>query len=119
MSITKHYDDTTGVLSIKINGDFDSYLIDSFSSVYKEADEKTKIIEIDLNDSYYIDSSALGILIALREYAQEKKILIHIKNIDDVILDIFRVLNFHHLFKPEYDKESGETFWCFRPDMSE
>jgi anti-anti-sigma factor len=115
MSVSKQYHADEHMLLIKIIGDFDARLVDEFNAAYQGIEHEIEVVLLDLNDTSYVDSSALGILIALREHAQQQGWRVVIKNMDDVVQEIFRVLNFHHLFPPEHDPQTGDIFWCFRP----
>lgn len=116
MSISKQYHEADHTLLIKIIGDFDARLVDEFKAAYQNSENDIEVILLDLNDTSYIDSSALGLLISLREDAQQQGWQVIVKNMDDVVQEIFRVLNFHRLFLPEHDPQTGDIFWRFQPE---
>lgn len=116
MSINTHFDEDNAVLTIAITGDFDNQIIQSFQATYKESTTTPHDIIIDLKETSYIDSTALGMLVALRDYADSINANVHIKNMNDVVLEIFRVLNFHKLFKPEYDDANYGVCWSYHPE---
>ncbi|MGE0385479.1 MAG: STAS domain-containing protein [Gammaproteobacteria bacterium] len=72
-------------------------------SVYKdlrEAYEKSgrcALYVVDLRGTRYIDSSALGMLLQLREFAGSRNDAVRITNADGPVRDTLRIANFHKL----------------------
>lgn len=56
-------------LLISVDGQFDFSCLQEFRESYEKKQTIAKTYVIDLNDAEYIDSSALGMLLALRDYA--------------------------------------------------
>lgn len=88
-------------ISIKIAGRFDFELHQAFRSAYekKDMDGKTIAYVIDLKDTEYIDSSALGMLLLLREYAGGDDAKIKIVNCRKEVVEILQIANFDRLFE--------------------
>lgn len=88
-------------LTIHIDGRFDFNLHKDFRELYSSynADNKVKEYIIDLTDTKYMDSSALGMLLLLREYSGGDSGNIQIKGCNSEIMEILEISNFDRLFK--------------------
>jgi anti-anti-sigma factor len=62
------------------------------------ADTAIRTIVIDLNEATYIDSSALGMLLLLRERAQAVGKSVELWGAAGVVADVLKVANFDKLF---------------------
>jgi HptB-dependent secretion and biofilm anti anti-sigma factor len=69
MSITSSLSEKGDILTIKVQGRFDFNSLQSFRNSYEKVTPKPGKFVIDLHESDYLDSSALGMLLALRDYA--------------------------------------------------
>lgn len=87
-----------GVLSIKIHGRFDFGAHNEFRDATKLLDANVKTIEVDLAGTDYLDSSALGMLLVLRDKMSGDKSAIRIKNARDDVKKILEIANFDKLF---------------------
>lgn len=86
------------VVTIKIDGKFNFNLHRDFREAYKDtAGNKTSYV-VDLAGTDYLDSSALGMLLLLREHAGGDEAKIQIINSSDEIRKIFDISNFNRLF---------------------
>ncbi|MBF0186230.1 MAG: STAS domain-containing protein [Magnetococcales bacterium] len=89
-------------LTISIKGRFNFETHKQFRKIYHLADNDTqdKITHftIDLSETDYIDSSALGMLLLLREEAAANKATVEISNTHPHIRKILETANFHFLF---------------------
>ncbi len=90
---------TEGELTIKIDGRFDFGIHQDFRNAYEKAGEKASSFIIDLRTTSYLDSSALGMLLLLRDYAGGDKADINIINANPDVLKILTISNFQQLFK--------------------
>lgn len=75
--------------------DFNSHKV--FRDAYLNADPSSNFI-IDMKNTSYMDSSALGMLLLLREYAGGGNASIVITNCDAEILKVLQISNFDQLF---------------------
>lgn len=107
------YDKKSETLILSIAKDFDYSLAESFELAYQQP---AKHYLLDMTEVGYLDSSALGMLLSLRDYAFSQKADVSIINMNDVVLEIFRVLNFHKIFKPEYHKTNFRIMWVAAPE---
>jgi len=84
-------------LVITIDGRFDFGLQNQFRESYEGS--KAKSIVIDLAGADYIDSSALGMLLMMREHTGGDANSIVLKNCSQDIKTILSIANFQSLFK--------------------
>ncbi|MCP1675574.1 anti-anti-sigma factor [Natronocella acetinitrilica] len=84
-------------LVIRINGEFDFGLHRQFRDAYRDESGVTRYV-VDLSDTEYMDSSALGMLLLLREHAEARNGKVFLKGVDGEIERILRIANFHQLF---------------------
>ena len=100
MALTKKLSDGGQTLTISISGRFDFTLHKEFREAYTDANKSgdVKSYIIDLSSTDYMDSSALGMLLLLREYAGGDKGNIQIKNCNAEIKEILEISNFDRLF---------------------
>lgn len=84
---------------LKLSGSFDFKFFQEFRRLYEPALRNSDIytIEIDFDDVQYIDSSALGMLLQLREKAAHKKIVL--SRCPASVRQVLEVANFNRLFE--------------------
>lgn len=85
-------------LVISIKGRFDFNLHHQFRAVIEDADDKIERYIVDLKESDYMDSAALGMLLLLLEKADNEKYRVRIINPNNTIVKILEIANFHILF---------------------
>lgn len=85
-------------VTIAINGRFNYSVHREFRDAYEKADGKSAHYVIDLRGTEYMDSSALGMLLLLREHAGGDRADVRIINASPAIQDILAIANFHRLF---------------------
>lgn len=97
MSVTHNVGDGGNEITINVSGKFDFNVHQDFRNAYRnEKPEASYIIKMDGTD--YIDSSALGMLLLLREHAGNDKANITISGCKDEIRKILSIANFERLF---------------------
>jgi len=87
-------------LVISIDGRFDFNMHSDFRSAYRELPTTTRFI-IDLGKATFMDSSAMGMLLLLREHAGEKDANICLKNCNTEIRKILAISNLDKMFVVE------------------
>ncbi len=87
-------------MRIQISDRFDFNIHKELRNVYKDNASDCNYI-IDLKDASYMDSSALGMLLQLREHAGGNKDAVTISNADSNIKEILRIANFDKLMTVE------------------
>ena len=88
----------TDVLQIKIIGRFDFSAHAEFREASRLASTGITKIEIDLSTTEYMDSSALGMLLVLRDLVGGNKNAITIRNARHEVKKILEIANFDKLF---------------------
>ena len=101
MAIKSQISEDEKVLTISLTGRFDITAYKDFGSAYKDKLDATSKIIIDMEGVDYVDSSALGMMLMLRERAGGDDADIHIVNLNPGVKKIFTMANFDKLFKIE------------------
>ncbi len=70
----------------------------AFSDAYEKSDPRPEVIEVDMKSASIIDSSGLGLLLILREFALQHTIEVRLINCEDQVLDTLLTSNFSDLF---------------------
>jgi anti-anti-sigma factor len=91
----KHGSNTT---IIKITGRFDFSCHQPFREAYSSAPASSDFV-VDMADTSYMDSAALGMLLLLREHVQQNGGRVSIANCRGQTYDVLQIANFHRLFK--------------------
>ncbi|MDH3219282.1 MAG: STAS domain-containing protein [Gammaproteobacteria bacterium] len=99
MSINMMVSDDGSKVTIAVAGKFDFQLYDEFRSSYADTAGSGVQYVIDLSDTEYLDSSALGMLLLLREHAGGESSNIEISQASPEVRKILDVANFGKLFK--------------------
>lgn len=87
-------------MKIQISDRFDFNIHKDLRNVYKDNDSSCNYI-VDLKEASYMDSSALGMLLQLREHAGGGRDAVTISNADTNIKEILRIANFDKLMTVE------------------
>jgi anti-anti-sigma factor len=98
MSVTAERSEDGQQLTIKIQGRFDFAAHQGFRSAYEESTGISRFI-VDLQGATYLDSSALGMLLLLRDHAGGERADVRLINCNDVVRKILAISNFNKLFK--------------------
>lgn len=85
-------------ITIAVTGNFDFELYDAFRSAYADTPGQGVEYEVNLSGTEHVDSSALGMLLLLREHAGGETAKINITQASDDARKILRVANFSKLF---------------------
>lgn len=98
MPIQTRRDDDGQTLVIRIEGRFDFSTHQAFRDAYEHGDPAIRNYIVDLSDTTYLDSSALGMLLLLRDYAGGDSARIVIENCNNDVRRILSISNFEKLF---------------------
>ena len=98
MSISASVADSDGNLVIKVSGRFDFSEHEAFRKTYESQAIEPSQFTVDLSDTTYLDSSALGMLLLLRDHAGSTESEIKIVNCNDDVRKLFSISNFDQLF---------------------
>jgi len=85
-------------LTISVKGRFDFAKHQEFRESYELLDTKPKSIVVDLRESSYLDSSALGMLLLLRDHAGGDDSDVKLINSSSDVRKILAISNFDKLF---------------------
>jgi len=87
-------------ITVSVEGRFDYRLYESFKASYSEVGDLGRQVNVDLSSTDYMDSSALGMLLMLREHVgRAAKILL--KNPTPDVMRVLTIANFDKLFAIE------------------
>ncbi|UTF60791.1 STAS domain-containing protein [Gilvimarinus sp. DA14] len=98
MAVTSTISGDGSELHIAIKGRFDFSSHQDFRGTYENLPHKPSRYVIDMQDTAYLDSSALGMLLLLRDYAGGDSSDIEIINTSSDVKRILTISNFEQLF---------------------
>ncbi len=99
MSVSTQTADNGNSVVISVSGQFDFKSHQDFRSAYQDVEANTSEYVIDMAEAAYMDSSALGMLLILREYAGGKNASVRITNASGEVRNILKISNFERLFQ--------------------
>lgn len=85
-------------LTIRVDGRFDFSAHQEFREAYEGVADKVNDYIVDLGSTSYLDSSALGMLLLLRDHAGGDSAHVKIVNCNDDVRKILTISNFEQLF---------------------
>jgi anti-anti-sigma factor len=88
-------------LTIAIEGRFDFNSLQKFRKAYEEKAVRPKTYIVDLKNTDYLDSSALGMLLALRDHAKEEGAALKVVNCKPDVKKILTITKLNELFSVE------------------
>lgn len=101
MSVSTYFNPEHNLLEIQVDGRFDFSLHRTFRDAYEKVDLSKARVVIDLTRTQYLDSSALGMLLVLRERCGGDRADIVLRGAHAGIQQVLSVSRFQHLFKIE------------------
>jgi anti-anti-sigma factor len=103
MSVNQNVSFDGKIVRIGISGRFDYRVSKEFRDAYRHIPGREGIAyHVDLKDVDFMDSSALGMLLLLREHGLSRGGVVIIQYPSETIDKILRVANFEQLFDIEY-----------------
>jgi anti-anti-sigma factor len=99
MALATYTSPDGGIITIDISGRFDFSVHQEFREVYEKAAGTAIQYIIDLRQTEYLDSSALGMLLLLREHAGGDRAHVKIVHCRPEVKKILTIANFHQLFQ--------------------
>lgn len=97
MTISVNKNETANEVTIAINGRFDFSAHQEFRQAYESA-HNVERWTVDMSEASYLDSSALGMLLLLRDHAGGDAASIAIVGCNDDVKKILTISNFGQLF---------------------
>jgi anti-anti-sigma factor len=98
MGVSMTVSDDGGSVTIAVAGKFDFQVYEEFRTAYSSTAGSGVSYTVDLSDTEYLDSSALGMLLLLREHAGGENAEIEIVRASPEVRNILEVANFGKLF---------------------
>ncbi|QZP29890.1 STAS domain-containing protein [Pseudomonas sp. DR48] len=98
MSVTAETSQEGKTLTISIKGRFDFGRHQEFRESYEKLNTKPDSVVIDLKEATYLDSSALGMLLLLRDHAGGDNSDVRLINSSSDVRKILAISNFDKLF---------------------
>ncbi len=98
MGITSTGSSAGKQVTISVSGRFDFAAHQEFARVYKRYLKGEKTYLVDLSNAEYMDSSAMGMLLKLREYSDRDMGGVTLANGNEGVKEILRIANFDKLF---------------------
>ena len=98
MSVSTSESAGTNEVVIRVAGRFDFSCHQDFIRGYKTFPKGSKSYVVDLSQTEYMDSSAMGMLLQLREHSNKDR-NVTLVNGSESVKDILRIANFDKLFK--------------------
>ena len=85
-------------LTIKVKGRFDFGKHQEFRDAYERTESRPASVVVDLKDTTYLDSSALGMLLMLRDHVGGEDSDIRVVHANSDVRKILAISNFEKLF---------------------
>lgn len=98
MSINSSLSPDGSQVTISIEGRFDFSAHRDFRRSYEMLETQPETYCVDLGKTTYLDSSALGMLLLLRDHAGGETASVKIINCNRDVQKILQISNFHQLF---------------------
>jgi len=84
--------------TIKMDEKFDFGKVQDFRQAYTDLPDSVKLIEVDLSDTEYMDSSALGMLLNMQKTLKESVLSFKITHCRPQVLKILTISRFDKKF---------------------
>lgn len=97
MGVTAQQSDNGQEVTVCVAGRFDYRVYESFKASYSSIADEGKQINVDLSQTDYMDSSALGMLLMLREHVGRAAKILLVNPTPDV-MRVLSIANFDKLF---------------------
>ncbi len=98
MNVKVNESEDSGEVTIQIFGRFDFSCYQPFVEGYENYPKGEKRFVVDLNETEYMDSSAMGMLLRLRDYSTKDGGDVALINANESVLEILKIANFNKLF---------------------
>jgi len=99
MNISSSLSADGDVLTISVHGVFDFKAHAEFRATYEALPRRPRSFIVDLTETEYLDSSALGMLLLLRKHASSGSEGVVLRNARPSVAKILKIANFQELFE--------------------
>lgn len=97
MSVVSEQSKNGDELTVSVAGQFDYRIYDSFKASFSGIDNEEVTVNVDLKDTDYMDSTALGMLLMLREHVGRAATIL-LLNPRPEVMRVLTIANFDKLF---------------------
>jgi len=104
MSVKVTESDDNSEVTIQVSGRFDFSCHQPFVEGYKDFPKGEKKFVVDLSETEYMDSSAMGMLLQLRDHSAKDRGDVSLVNANESVREILKIANFDKLFDVAGDK---------------
>ncbi|WP_286261455.1 STAS domain-containing protein [Thalassotalea atypica] len=101
MTIKKYVSENKKEVTLSIEERFDFSLHQSFRNSYVNCEQQNTVFNIDLSNTSYMDSSALGMILLLKDHADKLQGNVVILKPSDSVNKILEIAQFHRLMTIE------------------
>jgi HptB-dependent secretion and biofilm anti anti-sigma factor len=101
MTLKKHVSEDKSTVTISITDRFDFSLHLHFRDSYTDCNKSGSEIIIDLSQTTYMDSSALGMILLLKDHVESIAGKLKISKPNDAVNKILEIAQFHRLMTIE------------------
>ena len=101
MSIKKKISDNKRKIEIIVSGRFDFSLHQHFRDAYINSSDKNVEFTLNLSEASYMDSSALGMILLLKDHAESNSGKVIISKPSESVNKILEIAQFHRLLSIE------------------
>ena len=98
MEITSSYQNQGKVLVVDVGTKFDFSKVEDFRNAYDKIDDDVAHIAVDLSQTEYMDSSALGMLLNMQKSLANKELSYSIENARPQVAKILKISRFDKKF---------------------
>lgn len=98
MAVSVYTDDVRHSVTIAVQGPFDFTQHEAFRRAYRQLPRADVKYVVDLSSAETMDSTALGLLLLLRDYAGGDDAEIRVENCKPNVREVLRVASFDSLF---------------------
>ncbi|MBD8494726.1 STAS domain-containing protein [Pseudomonas syringae] len=98
MTVTSELSADGRQVTLLIEGRFDFASHQAFRAAYQDHSAELDYV-VDLRGTHYLDSSALGMLLLLRDHAGGDKAVVQLVNCTPDVIKILTISNFSRLFQ--------------------
>lgn len=98
MTVTSGLSEDGQQVTLFVKGRFDFSSHQDFRAAYEPYPAELEYI-VDLRDTHYLDSSALGMLLLLRDHAGSDHARVSLRNCTPDVVKILTISNFSRLFQ--------------------
>lgn len=114
MSVHAKFSSSKRIYTLNVDGYFDEEAAENAYNLIADFHGNFDYVVFDFKDCEYIDALVLGPLCELCDRVKSLNADIYCTNMNDAVLENFRMLNLHKIFKPEYIRGNVRVSWIYR-----